>query len=108
MQEALDRWGERFLSRVYTNRERELFGARVPELAVRWAAKEAVAKALGTGFVGVSWQEIEILPDHRGKPLVYLKGRAAERAGELGLTNWSVSLSHSRDNAVAFVVATGG
>lgn len=108
MKEALDRWGERFLSRVYTNRERVLFGSRVPELAVRWAAKEAVSKALGTGFVGVSWREIEILPDHRGKPLVYLSGRAAERARELGLTNWSVSLSHSRDNAVAFVVATGG
>ena len=55
---------------------------------------------------GVAWRQIEIMPDDRGKPLVYLYGRAAERAAELGLTTFAVSLTHTDDLALAFVVAT--
>ena len=107
---ALERWGERFLNRVYTPGEIAYCRGRVPELAVRFAAKEAVSKALGVGMRmlsrdGINWRDAEIVGDGRGKPLVRLYGRAAERANELGLTEWAVSLSHTREYAVAFVVA---
>ena len=103
---ALDRWGDRFLGRVYTEDEIAYCRGRVPELAARFAAKEAVSKALGTGLVGVSWREMEILADRRGKPCVVLHGRAQDRANALGLTDWAVSLTHSDDNAIAMVVAS--
>lgn len=102
---ALDRWGERFLRRIYTPAEIAYCRGRVPELAARFAAKEAISKALGTGIMGISWVEMEILPDHRGKPLVKLYGRAANRAESLGLTEFAVSLSHTDDLAIAAVVA---
>ncbi len=70
-------------------------------LAVRFAGKEAVMKTLGTGAKGVGWREIEILADDRGKPLIYLYGRAHDRAVELGLKDIAISLSHSREYAVA-------
>lgn len=104
---SLDDFGERFLKRVYTPREREWYGTRVNELAARFAAKEATSKALGTGIVGIRWQEMEVLPNRRGKPVLVLHGRAAARARQLGLTEFSVSLTHSRTDAMAFVVASG-
>lgn len=107
IQRSLDDFGERFLKRVYTERERHWYGNRVNELAARFAAKEATSKALGTGIVGIRWQEMEVLPTRRGKPVLILHGRAAERARTLGLTSFSVSLTHSRTDAMAFVVATG-
>jgi len=102
---VLDDFGERFLHRVYTERERERYRGRVNELAARFAAKEATSKALGTGIVGIRWREMEVLPNRRGKPILVLHGRAAERAASLGLTDFSVSLTHSRTEAMAFVVA---
>jgi len=102
---ALDRWGERFLRHVYTPKEVAFCRGRVSELAARFAAKEAISKALGTGLNGILWSEMEVLPDPLGKPLVYLHGHAAARAQALGLTEFAVSLSHSRDYAVACVVA---
>jgi len=110
LRRILEHWGQRFLDRVYTAREQAFCLGRVPELAARFAAKEAISKALGTGIVGregVNWLDMEVLPDRRGKPLVYLHGRARRRAEELGLTEWAISLSHEREVAVAFVVATG-
>lgn len=107
IQRSLNDFGERFLKRVYSPREREWYGTRVNELAARFAAKEATSKALGTGIVGIRWQEMEVLPNRRGKPVLILHGRAAERARKLGLTDFSVSLTHSRTDAMAFVVATG-
>ena len=107
IQRSLNDFGERFLKRVYSPREREWYGNRVNELAARFAAKEATSKALGTGIVGIRWQEMEVLPNRRGKPVLILHGRAAERARQLGLTDFSVSLTHSRTDAMAFVVATG-
>jgi len=101
---ALARFGERFLRRVYTREEAAFCRGRVHELAARFAAKEAVMKALGTGARGVAWREIEVLPNHRGKPLVYLYGRAKARAERIGLEGLDVSMSHSREHAVAFVV----
>jgi holo-[acyl-carrier protein] synthase len=110
-QRALDRHGQRFLERVYTPDEIRLYRERVPELAARFAAKEAVSKALGVGLryissQGIGWQEVEVLPDRLGKPGVKLLGRAQALAEEQGLSQWAISLSHSRDSAVAFVVAS--
>ena len=101
---CLKKFGTRFLQRVYTEAEASLYQKRSNDLAARFAAKEAVMKALGTGAKGVSWREIEILPDPRGKPLVYLHGRAKKRAAELELSSLDVSLSHSKELAVAIAV----
>ncbi len=105
IQRTYDDFGERFLNRVFTERERERYRGRVNELAARFAAKEATSKALGTGIVGIRWREMEVLPNRRGKPVLILHGQAAERARLLGLTDFSVSLTHSRTDAMAFVVA---
>jgi holo-[acyl-carrier protein] synthase len=83
----------------------------VPELAARFAAKEAVSKALGVGMnhisaQGIGWRDVEVLSDRRGKPLLKLSGRAHELADEQGLREWAVSLSHERAYAMAFVVAS--
>lgn len=104
IEEAVQRWGERFLNRVFTPKEVDYCRGRVPELAVRFAAKEAVMKALGTGVRGISWREIEVLPMRGGKPLVFLYGKAQRRAEFLGLRDFAISLSHSRDLAIASVV----
>lgn len=102
---AVARWNGRFLAHVYTEAEISLCRGRVQELAVRFAGKEAISKALGTGLLGVSWREMEILSDELGKPVVTLHGRAAIRAAHLGLREFAISLSHSTDSALAFVVA---
>ncbi|MBU0702474.1 MAG: holo-ACP synthase [Chloroflexi bacterium] len=110
LERILARYGDRFLERVFTPAEILYCRARPAELAARFAAKEAVSKALGVGVRmmsrdGINWRDAEIVGDARGKPLVRLHGRAAERAAELGLTEWAVSLSHTREHAIAFVVA---
>ena len=94
----------RFIKRVYTPEEAAFCRGRVPELAARFAATEAVMKALGTGARSVGWREIEVLPDRRGKPLVYLYGGAQERADTIGLTAIDISLSHLDSFALAVVV----
>jgi holo-[acyl-carrier protein] synthase len=104
IERAIKRWGGRFTKRVYTEAEREICRGRVPELAARFAAKEAVMKALGTGRREIGWREIEILSNRRGKPLIYLHGRACSRAEKLGLRGLAISLSHSRELAIASVV----
>ena len=101
---VLQRHPERFLRRVYTAEEVGFCRGRVAELAARFAAKEAVMKALGTGARGLAWREIEILPNSRGKPIVYLHGLAAKRAQTIGLRGVDVSLTHSRELAIAAVV----
>ncbi len=101
-------FGERFLKRVYTERERERYRGRMNELAARFAAKEATSKVLGTGIVGIRWREMEVLPNRRGKPVLILHGQAAKQARQLGLNHFSVSLTHSRTDAMAFVVGVRG
>src|SRR5215217_3891078 len=80
---AVERWGQRFLDHVWTEHEQRICRGRFPELAARFAGKEATSKALGTGIVGLIWREIEILQDRRGKPLIFLHGAARERADHL-------------------------
>jgi holo-[acyl-carrier protein] synthase len=109
--EVVTRHGKHYLERVFTPAELEYCGKRAESLAGRFAAKEAVAKALGTGIGDVSWKEIEILGDEQNAPILTLHGMAESKARELGLTTWSVSISHSQSQsvaiAVAFVVAIG-
>jgi holo-[acyl-carrier protein] synthase len=107
IKEVVARHGKHYLERVYTPAELEQFGKRVESLAGRFAAKEAVSKALGCGIGEVTWQEIEILGNEQNAPILTLSGAAAEKAKSLGLTAWSVSISHSMSHAVAFVVAVG-
>ena len=109
---AIARFGKRFLARVYTEREVARYAHRADELASRFAAKEAVSKALGVGMRhmsphGIQWREVEVLADPFGKPILSLHGRAAALAAEQGLREWSISLTHGREIAIAFVVATG-
>ncbi len=103
IEKAIDRWGEGFLHRVYTEPELKLCRKKSSSLAVRFAGKEAVIKALGTQTKGISWREIEILSDPDGKPLVRLYGKAQNQADALGLGSFAISLSHSKEYAIAFV-----
>ena len=98
---------ERFLSRVFTPQELEDARDSSLHLAGRFAAKEAVAKALGCGIGLVSWQEIEIRRGPAGEPVLVLYGKARQMADNLGLTTWSVSISHTKEFALAMAVACG-
>ena len=107
IESVIARYGERFLERVFTDDELAYCRGRPHQLAARFAAKEAVSKALGTGIQhrdGVAWQEIQIVSDDHGKPAVELTGKAARRAEQIGLSNLSLSLSHTREHAIALVV----
>ncbi len=104
-----ERTGERFLARILTDREREYcLGKTRPasSIAARFAAKEAVMKCLGTGWAeGVTFRDIEVTRVASGAPGLQLHGRSAEIATEQGITRWHLTLSHSRDHAMAMVVA---
>ena len=101
---VLARHPERLPRRILTDRERDYCGDRLPEMAVRFAGKEAVMKCLGTGVRGVRWKEIEILANARGKPLVILHGGARRRARAIGLSRIEISLTHERNMVCAFAV----
>jgi holo-[acyl-carrier protein] synthase len=100
------RYGERFAGRVFTPAERLDCADRPESLAARWAVKEAVAKALGTGFGPVSHREIEVLRKTSGQPELHLHGKARALAEARGLSSWAVSVSHDGGFAIAFVVVT--
>ena len=104
VEDVIRRHGDRFLTRIFTPDEITHCRGRVPELAARFAAKEAVMKALGTGVRGVGWKDIEVLPNRRGKPLIFLYGRGAARAEQIELRGLEISLTHSKDFAIASVV----
>ena len=104
---AIARHGERFLNRIYTAREIKDCSGRAESLAARFAAKEATSKALSTGFCKIAWDEVEIQREENGAPKLVLYGNAKKIAKEQNLTLWSVSLSHSQENAIAMVVGMG-
>ena len=104
---TIQRYGQKFLDRIYTPQELSDAGASLASLAARFAAKEAVAKALGCGIGRVAWKEIEILRGSERQPTLKLHGAAKALSTNLGFKDWSISLSHSRTQAVAFVVALG-
>jgi holo-[acyl-carrier protein] synthase len=105
--EVIARHGNHYLERIFTPDELVQCGKRAESLAGRFAAKEAVAKALGSGIGDVTWKEIEILGDENNAPVLSLHGAAKHKADELGLVQWSVSISHSQSHSVAFVVMLG-
>jgi holo-[acyl-carrier protein] synthase len=105
IKEAIERHGDRFLNRIYTELEQEECKGRISSLAARFAAKEAAAKALGCGIGNVNWTDIETRYDEKKAPYLVLHGEGARLAKELGLTAWSVSLSHTETQAIAFVAA---
>ena len=104
IRKMVKRWGNRFLDRIYTDTELRICRGKPERLASRFAGKEAVMKALGTGARGVGWREIEIAAESSGKPVVNLYGKAKEKAESLGLTGLAISLSDTREYSVAFAV----
>lgn len=109
IERSYKRFGQSFLDRVYTAAEVEYCMRKknyAESLAARFAAKEAGAKALGTGIShGVSWREFEVRRQRSGKPELHLSGRAAQIAEKLGIRRISLSVSHSRTMSIAVVVA---
>ncbi len=103
---AIERWGERFLRRVFTEAELGICGQRPHSLAASFASKEAVMKLLGTGARGVGWRDVETLYHPSGKPLIKLNGRARKEADRLGIKEIDVSLSHSREYATATAIGS--
>ena len=108
---SIDRFQDRFLQRVFTEGERRYSGQsrrRDEHLAARFAAKEAVLKALGTGWSqGVSWTDIEVVSQASGRPALALHGRAADVARQMGVKWWHLSLTHTDGLAMASVIAEG-
>jgi holo-[acyl-carrier-protein] synthase len=102
---AILRHGDRFFHRFFTEQELIDAAGSTPALAARFAAKEAVSKALGTGIGEVGWKEIEIVNGPRRQPELRLHGSALRLAAELGLRDWAVSLSHTHEHAIAVAVA---
>ena len=102
--QTVKRWGDRFLLRTYTEGELTYCRGRAPQLAARFAAKEAVMKALGTGIRGVGWRDVEVVRARSGAPSIKLHGRGARVAERLAMAQVALSLSHSRQYAVASVV----
>ena len=99
-----DRYPIRFLNKVFTREERRYARNRAPQLASRVAAKEAVMKALGTGVRGIPWKSIEVTRKQGGPPEITLHGSARERADKMGVKRIALSLTHSKEFAVASVV----
>jgi holo-[acyl-carrier protein] synthase len=107
IQRSVDRHGVRFLNRIFTTQEQAYCVGRADRLAARFAVKEAVGKAFGTGIGDVSWKEIEVVNDERGRPELVLHDSAAILARELDLHRWSISMSHTDTHAIGMVVALG-
>lgn len=104
IQRSVERFGVRFLDRVFTEQEQAYCAGRSDRLAARFAVKEAVGKALGTGIGDVSWKDIEIVNDPQGKPSLVLHSAAEALAGELAFTQWTISISHTETHAIGMVV----
>jgi holo-[acyl-carrier protein] synthase len=112
IQHSIDRFGQRFLNRVYLSGEQAYCNKKrnsAESFAARFAAKEAAAKALGTGMShGITWLEIEVVREPSGRPTLRFHGRAAQIAERLGVVRYSLSLTHTAQLAVASVVLEGG
>ena len=107
----IERHGDLFISRVYTPDEIRYCRNRkqtTEHFTGRWAAKEAVLKALGTGWRrGIGWRDVEIINEPGGKPIVNIHGGAKQVVEQLGITRLLISISHCRTHATAFAIATG-
>ena len=108
IEKGVARHGERFYRRFFTAQEIAFCAGRATRLAGRFAVKEAVAKALGTGIGDFKWTDVEVVCDGRGKPELVLHNKAREIAIAQNLTTWSISLSHTDTLAMGIAVATSG
>ncbi|HEX6385754.1 MAG TPA: holo-ACP synthase [Anaerolineae bacterium] len=106
IERAIARHGDRFFNRFFTAQEQAYCDGRATSLAGRFAIKEAVGKALGTGIGDIRWTDVEVVCDNNGRPELVLHNEARELASTLGLRQWSISLSHTETHAVGFAVAT--
>jgi holo-[acyl-carrier protein] synthase len=105
IREAVALWKDLFLNKVYSSKELALCENRIPSLAARFAAKEAVIKALGSDLINSGWKDIEILSRPNGSPYIELHGNVLDQATALGLHHFAISLSHCREYAVAMLVS---
>lgn len=107
----IERHGELFISRVYTDHEIAYCSTRkaaTQHYAGRWAAKEAVLKALGTGWRrGISWRDVEVVSMPSGAPVISLHAGAREVAESQGIKRVHISISHARSHAIAYAIAEG-
>ena len=103
IQNVKSRYPNRFLKKIFTENEIIYCRNRSPQLAARFAAKEAMMKALGTGIRGVSWKDVEVIRYRGQAPQIKLSGRGKKVGERIGLKNTSLSISHSREYAVACV-----
>ncbi len=104
LQAVIQRHGKRFLERIYTPQELIDCVENTASLAARFATKEAVSKALGTGIGIISWQEMEVRRGQQGQPVLFLYGAALDLAHAHKISAWSLSLSHTHQYAIAMVV----
>ena len=102
--DSIERYGDRFLNRVFTRQEQAYCQGRTQSLAGRWAAKEAMGKAFGTGIGDMAFKEIEVVRDERGKPDIILHGQAQLIAKKMNFKHIALSISHTKVYAVAFIV----
>jgi holo-[acyl-carrier protein] synthase len=104
LERDLELGGDRFIERIYTERERSYCERRVEQLATRFAAKEAIVKALGTGIRGVDWRDLEVRSERTGQPVAVLRGEAARVAAEQQIDAIAISLCHTDEHAVAVAI----
>lgn len=107
IERGVARHGDRFNRRFFTLQELTFCEGHASRLAGRFVVKEAVAKALGTGIGDFQWTDVEIVCDGRGKPKLLLHNRARDIAAAQGLSNWSISISHTNTHAIGLAVAIG-
>ncbi len=107
IEQGIARHGDRFFNRFFTQQEQAYCDGRIKSLAGRFAIKEAVSKALGTGIGDINWTDVEIVCNERGRPELVLHNNAKKLAAKLGLYHWSISLSHTDTHAIGFAVAMG-
>lgn len=106
----IEKYGERFLKKIYTEAEIKYCQQKInsaPSFAARFAAKEAVLKALGTGMRNNSWQDIEVLNDDLGKPEISLSDKTAAKAEKLGVGSIFLSISHEKEYSIAQIIMEG-
>ncbi len=111
IEDLIEKFGSRFLDKCFTEAERDWcerindLHLKAEEYATRFAAKEAVSKAFGTGIIGISFKEIEVKNEEGGKPIIQLHGKAKKIAHELKISNIQISLTHEGSKALAYVIA---
>jgi holo-[acyl-carrier protein] synthase len=107
IERSINRFGDKMRNRIFTSQEQAYCAGKLTSLAGRYAIKEAVSKALGTGIGDVNFTDIEVVNDARGKPTLFLHNNAKTLASQQGLTQWSISISHTTTHAIGFAVAMG-